>query len=796
MAYSGTGTQADPYIVDNWADFCTAINAKSDCFVKWADKDDPSEKIVPAVSISSAISWRAIYVDFNQWTFEEIAITYTYSTSRKWIFNNQLASIDATIYNWHVLKFNVKDCQCGLFAEGIALYSCFFDEVYCDSLSDTSDFWKRNATTTSSKTPGPRLLGTISFHESIIHTNTSNVNMIVPSGQYFNSEIWINYKYDKTDGTKAYKSRSCVFWSSPTLHNTYLGGVVDVADGSGSFTLTDPKNAGTAQQAEGAYLENSIINLQYIVSSSCTIDCTYAPAKFLSTGNDIKSYFVIDNGNDAEAFSSVIAAFKCTLADIKSDSVLLNDQFPHIEDDNVRYPQYSYDRSSENWIWHWVEDVNNAIPFLPFWYYPTRLIPRYDTDRGYISVYDISEPQNGYDHNGLAVLFPSEIISTKEEKGRWDIEIIHPIDQWGKWTYIVGQNVVKVNGQLFRIDEVETYLDADSEYVSAHAKHITYDMSDVWINEANFTADGGSDYYIKLYASRVRDFPNQQHVVGEYVFNVTSDITGAMECALEDQNLTEALFGADNSFINRYGGELYRDNFNITINQHLEGADNAFSIRYGTDLTKISFKIDFSQWITNLICVDNFGSLVGVWYDTSGDWIVHHHKTKRVHFTYAELVDPDYAIERLDKDTMNLWAQVSTPIISIEIKTAAIKNDPKYKDFLNLQNFDVGYSGQIYVEHLGIDVSMKIVSIRRNELTGEAISITLGNSRGSLIRQTVLSQTIVPNNSIEAKQEAAIAQVQQDLFDTNTTIMAQSIDSMEDYAISDIEKRTIVQLEG
>ena len=222
----------------------------------------------------------------------------------------------------------------------------------------------------------------------------------------------------------------------------------------------------------------------------------------------------------------------------------------------------------------------------------------------------------------------------------------------------------------------------------------------------------------------------------------------------------------------------------------------AYSIRYGTDLTKISFKIDFSQWITNLICVDNFGSLVGVWYDTSGDWMVHHHKTKRVHFTYAELVDPDYAIERLDKDTMNLWAQVSTPIISIEIKVAAIKNDPKYKDFLNLQNFDVGYSGQIYVEHLGIDVSMKIVSIRRNELTGEAISIVLGNSRGSLIRQTVLSQTIVPNNSIEAKQEAAIAQVQQDLFDTNTTIMAQSIANMEDYAISEIEKRTIAQLEG
>ena len=105
--------------------------------------------------------------------------------------------------------------------------------------------------------------------------------------------------------------------------------------------------------------------------------------------------------------------------DIKNAQTLITDQFPHIEDNNVRYPQYSTDRSAENWVWHQVDDVNSGIPFQPFYFYPTRIIPRYDTDRGYISVYDISEPQDGYQHNGVAVLSPSEIISTKEDKGRW-----------------------------------------------------------------------------------------------------------------------------------------------------------------------------------------------------------------------------------------------------------------------------------------------------------------------------------------------------------------------------------------
>lgn len=789
MAYSGSGTQADPYIVDNWADFVTVLNLRYDIYIKWADKENEAEKTISSVTIDSSITWKAKYVDFNQWTFNYIRVNVNF-TGQTSIFS--IGPTNVQIRNWHVKVWSIKDFRCMMhYSTSLNVYSCFYDSIQCDELPESSDYW-----TNTQGYALPQLFVYGKMHECILKIDTQGRSMIVPKGDFENCEIWINYKYTQTTGTTAIRSKNSIFQNT-YLTNSFIGGTIDVSEGVGSFAINNPKKTGTPSRYPICLqMDNSIVNLQFIIGENCYIN-QYGSEKVITynTESNRKSYFVVDNGNNLSNFDKVPEEFRCALSDIKDPQQLLDDDFPYIEDNNVRYPQYSYDRSGENWIWHQVDDVNNAIPFLPFWYYPTRLIPRYDTDRGYICVYDISEPQNGYEHNGLAVLSPSEIISTKEDKGRWDIEIVHPIDRWGKWSYIVGQNVVKVNGQLFRIDDVETYLDADSEYVTAHAKHITYDMSDVWINEANFTANGGTDYYIKLYASRVRDFPNQQHIVGEYIFNVTSDIAGTMECALEDQSLTEALFGADNSFINRYGGELYRDNFNITINQRLEGADNAFSIRYGTDLTKISFKIDFSQWITNLICEDNHGNLWGVWYDTSGDWIVHHHKTKRIHFTY-NTDDANEAMSMLISDGQNYWATYSTPIISIEIKVAAIKNDPKYKDFLNLQNFDVGYSGQIYVEHLGIDVSMKIVSIRRNELTGEAISITLGNSRGSLIRQTVLSQTIVPNNSIESKQEAAIAQVQQELFDTNTKIMSQSIANMEEFAISDIEKRSIAQLEG
>ena len=428
-----------------------------------------------------------------------------------------------------------------------------------------------------------------------------------------------------------------------------------------------------------------------------------------------------------------------------------------------------------------------------------------------VNVYDITEPQSGYNHNGVAVLMPSEIISNKEDKGRWDLDLIHPIDEYGKWTYIVGQNVIKVNGQLFRIDMTQIDVDKDGEYVTAHAKHITYDMNDYWIEEAEFTASGGENYITQLNANRVHDFPNQQHIVGEYVFDITSDIVKEMQCQIQDQSVIEAIFGADNSMVSRYGGEVYRNNFHLSVNESMEGAPegNAFSIRYGSDMTRISFRIDFTGWVTNLICVDNFGNMAALWYGAN-DWIIHHHKTKRVHFTYSdhaenmaymydgaawgtEMTDD---LARLITDMYSYWDTVSTPSVSVEVAVAKIKDDPKYKDFLNLQNFDVGYKGTIYVEHLGINVEMKIVSIRRNELTGEAIQIVLGNTRRSLIRQTVMSGTICSPNSVEGKNTLNAQSLQEELYTTQTSLMAESINGMELFSIAELERRTINELEG
>lgn len=451
---------------------------------------------------------------------------------------------------------------------------------------------------------------------------------------------------------------------------------------------------------------------------------------------------------------------------------------PIIGSDGVTHGEYTH--GAEN-IQNQLYNLNSIFDFEP-------MVPVPAERPKQINVYDINEPQNGFDHNGLAILMPIECISDKEELGRWDLTITHPIDDYGKWTYIVGQNVLKVNGQLFRIDETEIYQDADTASITAHAKHITYDLFDRFVDELTVENASGNEYIYKVIQRSQEILPTHRPEPNEYSFSISSNITGPVNIKVQDQTVIGALFGDDNSLAVRYGGRLSRDNFSMLINAPQDNSPElpAFKLRFGTDLTKLSYKIDFSDWVTELICVDNLGNLWAVSY-VGSEWIIHHQKTRRIHFTY----DPDTPdpMGCLEKDGYAYWLTVSTPTVSIEVGVAALKNDPKYKDFVDLQNLDVGYTGSVYIEQYNIDVNMKIVSIRRNELTGEAIQVVLGTARGSLIRSPVMSQTIVANSTVLGKQEKIMQSMQSEIENLKLKQM-HTWGGMKAYKWADVQQYT------
>ena len=366
-----------------------------------------------------------------------------------------------------------------------------------------------------------------------------------------------------------------------------------------------------------------------------------------------------------------------------------------------------------------------------------------------IRVYDLSEPQDGFKHNGKAILRPISCTSYKNSD-IWDVELVHHVDEWGKWKYLLPENVLKVNGQLFRIDIVETECGEDGATVSVHARHISYDMNDMIIENAEFDGGNAQDFIDFCMINSYFDYGgDEEHNLfyKEYEFAVTSDISTILKGdKYVNISVMGALIGTDNCLVNRYGGEIYRDNFRVSINEKMENSrENAFYLRYGANVSGIKQRIDYTDFCTWLGCTNNFGDVLAVSFTGDSRWAFHHRRRRFHTLNYA---DSATAANQFGGDVSRLFGTESSPQVSYTIKLNTLKKDPRFADFSNLLNCDYGDTGTIYCPELNINTKQKVVGIERDEIANEIITIELGNVENSLIRPDFMGNTVTTGHSL------------------------------------------------
>ena len=87
------------------------------------------------------------------------------------------------------------------------------------------------------------------------------------------------------------------------------------------------------------------------------------------------------------------------------------------------------------------------------------------------------------------------------------------------------------------------------------------------------------------------------------MYSAKSDIKKLSTAYYQTKNLIEAINGNDeNSFINRWGGEILYNNYQITIDDHV-GGDYGVQVLYGKNIVKDGFSetIDMTEVATRII---------------------------------------------------------------------------------------------------------------------------------------------------------------------------------------------------
>lgn len=194
-----------------------------------------------------------------------------------------------------------------------------------------------------------------------------------------------------------------------------------------------------------------------------------------------------------------------------------------------------------------------------------------------------------FSSNGDMVIFPESATITCEINGAWSATIIHPLDDEGRWEALIDNAVVKMpswNGeQLFRIRVKDK---SDLEGVICELDPIFYDAAkDCFLEDVRPTNKNGQQALDIMTAANTK-------------YHGESNISVVETAYYEFKNLLEAISGEEeNSFLNRWGGEIEYNNYTIRINTRL-GSDKGFCFRYGRNIEGITETVDMSEVVTRI----------------------------------------------------------------------------------------------------------------------------------------------------------------------------------------------------
>ena len=352
-----------------------------------------------------------------------------------------------------------------------------------------------------------------------------------------------------------------------------------------------------------------------------------------------------------------------------------------------------------------------------------------------IQVY--SPDNTDYEHNGNMTLLPEEATIHVVLNGEWTATIEHPIDQEGRWKYIVDNAVVKMpsfNGeQLFRIQDKEK---SDSG-VSAELTPIFLDAKeDCFLVDVRPTEKNGQEALDLMTAQNEK-------------YSAKSDIKTISTAYYQTKNLIEAINGDDeNSFVNRWGGEIIYDNYNATINKRI-GGDYGVQVLYGKNIVKDGFSetVDMSDVVTRIVPKAYNG------YMLEGDepWIDSPliEKYPTVHYGVMTFEDVKMRTDASEDDEENgviicdtqeelekalkkkceeqFEAGVDKPKITIKVDMELLQNTELYEDVMELEKVLLGDTVHCNHSKLRIISDARAIELEWDAIKNKIKSVTLGD---------------------------------------------------------------------
>ena len=341
-----------------------------------------------------------------------------------------------------------------------------------------------------------------------------------------------------------------------------------------------------------------------------------------------------------------------------------------------------------------------------------------------------SPTDTDFSSNGDVVLRPYKAKVHKEDNGDYYLELEAGIEYVD---YLTANRIIVADtpqgAQAFRITNPQK----TKSKISLKAWHVYYDSKNYVIADANVVNKNCNEAINHLNNATDSKSP----------FTVSSDIANvdSFRC------VRKSLYEAFSTVLERWGGHLVRDNFNVKLSADI-GQDNGVTVRYKKNLKEITSEANWDNVCTKILPVGSNGLLLDELYlRASTQYDIPY--TKVVSFT-QEINEEDYGnkdlynkalIADLRKQATKYLAENCVPKVSYTLKA-------------NLEKItDIGDTIEVIDERLGINVVTHVTAFDYDCIQKRYTEFEFGNYNEKLsnLMHNISSNTdkkIEKNNGI------------------------------------------------
>lgn len=350
-----------------------------------------------------------------------------------------------------------------------------------------------------------------------------------------------------------------------------------------------------------------------------------------------------------------------------------------------------------------------------------------------------------YESNGDMTLTPTTCEVELSVEGIAELTLEHPIDDLGRWEYLVTDNVIAAptpysKKQLFRIYD---YTKTETE-VTAYARHIFYDSAGEMLVDVRPTDKTGQEA-LDIILSGTK-------------YKAKTNIKTRSTAYYIRKNIMEAIGGDDeNSFINRWGGERMYDNFTVIINDRL-GGDYGACAEFGRNMTGIEADISIDDVVTRIIPESYNGyTLEGEepWVDSPLIGNYANPRAAVIKFEDVKLLEDCQEGEE-GFSTMELLREelkrrckkeyengLDKPKVNYKVDLVEVANTEDYKDYKKLTTIGIGDDVLTRDRKLKINVTARCIRLVYDCIEEENAEVELGNYIENYFDKTTSAADII-----------------------------------------------------